>query len=171
MTRILPALASASLLALGLVALPAGLDLQQGAIGFHAAYAAKGGNGHGGGKGHGQDKSGSSAGAEASSTDTTEGEGEEKSLPEQAIQGKTNSSAYHSANSAFGSTETTTLGGKTPNENSAVSYSQPPSAEAPTGETPTGEEPVAEEPTTEEPTEETPVVEGETPPTEEPGTL
>ena len=53
MTRIsLPALASVSLLALGLVALPAGLDLQQGDVEFQAAYA-KGGNGHGGGGGNG----------------------------------------------------------------------------------------------------------------------
>ena len=45
----LPALASVSLLALGLAAVPAGLDLQQGSIAVQSAYAK--GNGNGGGNG------------------------------------------------------------------------------------------------------------------------
>ena len=86
----------------------------------------------------------------------------EKSLPAKAVDNKTNS--YHSANYSADPTAETT--GKTPNPNSAVSYSQPPSTEEPTGE-----EPTAEEPTTEEPTGEAPVVDGETPSTEDPATL
>jgi hypothetical protein len=136
MTRFsIPALASVSVLALGLIAAPATVDLQDEVIGAKSAWA-KGGNGggtgggNGGGHGHGRDKAGKEAGTEVSSTDTDdleEGDEEEpttgKSLPQTAIDGKTNSSAYHSANYVGGETAATSTTGKTVNENSAVKFS------------------------------------------------
>jgi hypothetical protein len=139
MTRFsIPALASVSVLALGLIAAPATVDLQDEVIGAKSAWAKGGkgggnGGGNGGGHGHGRDKAGKEAGTEVSSTDTDdleEGDEEEpttgKSLPQTAIDGKTNSSAYHSANYVGGETAATSTTGKTVNENSAVSYSKGP---------------------------------------------
>jgi hypothetical protein len=144
MTRFsLPALASVSVLALGLVAAPVSFDLGSDLIGASSAWAKNGGNGNGGqggghgggqGGGHGHGQSGKSGETEVSSTDDVddvenpeEGEDEEeaktKTLPDTAIAGKTNSSAFNSANYT-GGVGTTSTTGKTPNPNSAVAYSQ-----------------------------------------------
>jgi hypothetical protein len=142
MTRFsIPALASVSVLALGLIAAPATIDLQDEVIGAKAAWAKGnggngGGGGHGGGQGHGRDKAGKSGETEVSSVETegeavdeTAGEEEEeaptgKSLPQTAIDGKTHSSAYHSANYVGGDATATSSTGKTVNSNSAVFYSR-----------------------------------------------
>ena len=193
MTRFsIPALASVSVLALGLIAAPATIDLQDEVIGAKAAWAKGngggngGGGGHGGGQGHGHDKAGKSGESEVSSVETegeavdeTAGEEEEeaptgKSLPQTAIDGKTHSSAYHSANYVGGDATATSSTGKTVNSNSAVSYSKAPTEEPEdtgttpddTGTTPddTGTTPDDTTAGTEEtpPTEGTPVAEGET---------
>jgi hypothetical protein len=190
MTRFsIPALATVSVLALGLIAAPASIDLQDELIGAKSAWA-KGGNGggngghggghgggNGGGHGHGQGGQEKAGKSDVSSVDTGdepdvgeddeegEEEGKTKTLPDQAIAGKTNSSAFNSAN----------YGLDTVNPNSAVAYSkevtEEPTGEEPTGEEPTGEEPTGEEPTGEEPTGETPVVDGEDPATDPTSTL
>lgn len=70
MTRFsLPTLASASLLALAMIAAPASVDLQHSAIGAKSAWAKNGGGDHGGGRGRGHGnghgpQSGEIAGAE-----------------------------------------------------------------------------------------------------------
>jgi hypothetical protein len=140
MTRFsIPALASVSVLALGLIAAPATVDLQDEVIGAKSAWA-KGGNGggngggHGGGQGGGQgrghEKAGNSGETEVSATETDEledGDEEEpttgKTLPETALEGKRNSAAYHSANYVGGETADISSTGKTVNSNSAVNYS------------------------------------------------
>jgi hypothetical protein len=135
MTRFsIPALASVSVLALGLIAAPATVDLQDEVIGAKSAWA-KGngggnGGGHGGGQGQGRDKAGKSGETEVSSTEADEledGDEEEpttgKTLPETALEGKRNSAAYHSANYVGGETAATSSSTGKPNANSAVTYS------------------------------------------------
>src|SRR5215470_1565014 len=99
-------LAAASMLALGLAAAPA---------------LAKGGNGHGGGGGNGHgvghDVSGSSQ--DTSTSTDVEASDTEDGLPSKAIDNKTNSGAYHSAN-APDPNATESTDGKAPNPNSAV---------------------------------------------------
>jgi hypothetical protein len=135
----LPALASVSVLALGLVAAPVSIDLGDDLIGASSAWAKNGGNGHGGGQGggqgggHGHGQSGKSGETEVSSTEGDE-DVEEPEVPEDdynfaepALTGKMNSSAFNSAN----------YGLDTVNKNSAVAHSVDPNAapEDP-GETP-----------------------------------
>jgi hypothetical protein len=164
---------SVSVLALGLVAAPVTIDLQKELIGAKFAWAKGNGHGEGGGGGnghaHGQDKAGKSADTDVSSTGSdegtevggteVEGQNQEHGLPSKAIDNKTNSGAYHSAN-APDPNATEAADSKAPNPNSAVSYSRAPT-EAPAE--PTGNDPTTEQPAGEEPVGGTPpnTVEGE----------